>query len=679
PINAPTVNVRFTASSMGMKDLGAWLQVGGSPRKSLGNTTSYSGAETLPAEWPRVTVTVGYGGTVSAIGDPQRGEYVEATRSATLTLTDGSAPVIIAAPAVKENRNVGSGGYEVTFTGKVKDHTSGISHVLWQINYGGWNRQEWSTAPRAEGDWALTVNSGMRLGLNHLTTRFEDRAGNATTHDLEFMTKDETAPVLEITEPKKGLVMVQGPALRVRGTVSDAHSGVARVDVKVDGGAAQRATVDAAGGWSVDVPISGLGYHGVEVTALDGSGLATTRFSDVQLVSGYKPKTVEELLSPRAYLDALLGFAYEHLDASGRPPAPENQGRLSTTRLEEVFRQPFGKLREPLSDLGARPVSTTRLVAETLRRHLLAGQWAADETSGTLLADRSGNGNHGSVAAQVGRVDGKVGKALAFAAGGDASVAIPHSPSLEIGAQGADFSVALWLWVNAASPDFQVVARKGDVDTQRTFGIYVLPNTRKLHYRVSTTEYWNEGNDSTASLALNAWNHVALVKRGGELRLYLNGVFDSLATLRGPTIGNAGTIWIGKDPWTPSLNGKVDDLRIYQAALGDAAIAALAKGAGDADEAAYRMTAYDTLLARLGTTYEEIRLARRAPAAVRDGLALRLGIAAGDLDRLYHAPGEVTEAWLEEVFGFLSTTRPDPLLPPSARPWLATAREARQR
>ena len=80
-------------------------------------------------------------------------------------------------------------------------------------------------------------------------------------------------------------------------------------------------------------------------------------------------------------------------------------------------------------------------------------------------------------------------------------------------------------------------------------------------------------------------------------------------------------------------------------------------------EAHYRQAAYEILLRQLGTSYDEIRLARVADDATRAALASRLGIEASpvrpdNLDQLFLL--NVTEADLEDRFGLVQTTR-DPL------------------
>src|SRR6266567_1551033 len=77
---------------------------------------------------------------------------------------------------------------------------------------------------------------------------------------------------------------------------------------------------------------------------------------------------------------------------------------------------------------------------------------------------------------------------------------------------------------------------------------------------------------------------------------------------------------------------------------------------------AYLLAAYSALLIRIGTSYDEIRLARSDKPAKRQALADRLGIELGSsqpdhLDALFLDPKTITEQSLEELFGLADTTR----------------------
>ncbi len=95
-----------------------------------------------------------------------------------------------------------------------------------------------------------------------------------------------------------------------------------------------------------------------------------------------------------------------------------------------------------------------------------------------------------------------------------------------------------------------------------------------------------------------------------------------------------------------------------------------ATGPGASGERDYLNTAYAALLAALGTTYAELRLARGAPADRRQALAAGLGIRLSpttpdELDRLVLDGDALTEAALENLFGLPQSTTTDPLRQPT--------------
>ena len=112
-------------------------------------------------------------------------------------------------------------------------------------------------------------------------------------------------------------------------------------------------------------------------------------------------------------------------------------------------------------------------------------------------------------------------------------------------------------------------------------------------------------------------------------------------------------------------------LRSYLASAGHAPAGPAAAALADA-EAGYLLSAYESLLTGLRTSYQEVRLARYANPAARSALAGRLGLTIGPygngrpdvLDGLVldpaaalSAPHALTEDSIERMFGLASTTR----------------------
>lgn len=99
----------------------------------------------------------------------------------------------------------------------------------------------------------------------------------------------------------------------------------------------------------------------------------------------------------------------------------------------------------------------------------------------------------------------------------------------------------------------------------------------------------------------------------------------------------------------------------------------------------FRFIAYQNLLRELGGSYYELRLARMAEQTDRQALAARLGFALetsrpDHLDRITLTPDTVTDAQLEELFGYRATSQADPLTPSAIAPqfpeWQAAALSA---
>ncbi|HEU4328717.1 MAG TPA: neuraminidase-like domain-containing protein [Roseiflexaceae bacterium] len=75
-----------------------------------------------------------------------------------------------------------------------------------------------------------------------------------------------------------------------------------------------------------------------------------------------------------------------------------------------------------------------------------------------------------------------------------------------------------------------------------------------------------------------------------------------------------------------------------------------------AGERLYLEAAYTTLLRWIGTSYDELRLARGADTATREALARRLGVAPAKLDELALPLDSLSETLLQRVFGLAATT-----------------------
>ncbi|MFK8184814.1 MAG: NF038122 family metalloprotease [Phormidesmis sp.] len=206
-------------------------------------------------------------------------------------------------------------------------------------------------------------------------------------------------------------------------------------------------------------------------------------------------------------------------------------------------------------------------VSQVSENGLLA-HWSFDEVVGNRAADSVGSADatlRNMESTDWGR--GAVGNALRFD-GTDEAFHVSETSQFDTGSD-SDFSVAFWTKLEAGpTGDWRTIIFKGtnyagsEKPQNRDFGIYLHPDSNRLHYRISTADKWNDGGNSQAVLQENQWYHIAYVKNGNELALYLNGEKDSSATLEGKNVDSGGDLWVGN-----TTASTLDDLRVYDRAL----------------------------------------------------------------------------------------------------------------
>ena len=199
-----------------------------------------------------------------------------------------------------------------------------------------------------------------------------------------------------------------------------------------------------------------------------------------------------------------------------------------------------------------------------------------DEGAGLTVRDVSGSNRKGTLSGGATWMTGRSGTGVACD-GVTGLITIPHDAPLNIGAGGADFTIAFWYQLQAPNNgQWHCIAKKGDQATARAFGIYLFPNSTRLGVSVSTSANWNEAGTSASPLTVGEWTHIALLKRGSRLELYLDGVLDAVVTLKGTTLGNPGAFYLGRSPDDAMpMKGAFDDFQVFERALSEAEVLTL--------------------------------------------------------------------------------------------------------
>ncbi|MDQ1921532.1 LamG-like jellyroll fold domain-containing protein [Massilia pseudoviolaceinigra] len=197
-----------------------------------------------------------------------------------------------------------------------------------------------------------------------------------------------------------------------------------------------------------------------------------------------------------------------------------------------------------------------------------------DEASGTVAPDASGNGHAGTLARGATWTTGRTGNAVAFdGVAGHAS--LPHNLVADL----ADFTVATWVYLNAATPWSRVF----DFGSGPGHYMMLTPRNNKGVVRFGITTNFpagEQGISGNAALPVGQWVHVAVTLSGGTGVLYVNGVEvgrNSALALAPFRLGPTNQNWLGRSqfPTDPWLNGKIDDFRLFHGALSAAELAAL--------------------------------------------------------------------------------------------------------
>jgi hypothetical protein len=248
------------------------------------------------------------------------------------------------------------------------------------------------------------VLAPMPLGPRPISVRVANLDSVGPSQTRTVTGRDVTPPRLQVDSPQPS-ASVLGDAngavtVFMHGTAPDSQSGMAggRAGVAwaLSPGGARTPAHAVAGNdfssWTADVPLSGFGAHTISVWATDQAGNTSAPVNvPVTVISSYVPATLDERLSEREYLAALLSFAQEQVTVPGTPPAS-----LDTGTLVGVLGQPADRLSQPLSaaaDRGGREVNQLRVPVELLRAriaatHTATGPGAARESSyrGTAYA-----------------------------------------------------------------------------------------------------------------------------------------------------------------------------------------------------------------------------------------------------------------------------------------------------
>lgn len=206
---------------------------------------------------------------------------------------------------------------------------------------------------------------------------------------------------------------------------------------------------------------------------------------------------------------------------------------------------------------------------DTIASGNLIAWWKLDENDGVVVSDSSLNDHSGSKynsdygTSGNGWVSGWSGSAIQFD-GIDDHLDMGNKFSLS----SSDFTISFWLRYDSGSAHTDRVMDKNGASGWDIIWF----NTSKIYFESKNGTWKGVGSSNSLS---NGFNHIAFVKSGVTMSVYLNGVLDNSGSMHADVADSAENLNIGSNGSGLYLHGAIDDIRFYNKALSSIEIKSL--------------------------------------------------------------------------------------------------------
>jgi hypothetical protein len=192
----------------------------------------------------------------------------------------------------------------------------------------------------------------------------------------------------------------------------------------------------------------------------------------------------------------------------------------------------------------------------------LVAAWGFNEGAGTTASDVSGFVNSGTLGGATWIAGGKFGGALSFN-GFSSEVTAADAASLDLT---SGMTVEAWVNPSAASSTWKAILHK---NTDRYY-LMASSDTGGVPVIGATFGSGNLNGLGSQALPVGVWSHVAGTFDGSRLRLYVNGSEVANVAQTTPLTTSNEILQIGADVYGENFHGALDEIRIYNRALGAA-------------------------------------------------------------------------------------------------------------
>jgi Concanavalin A-like lectin/glucanases superfamily/Bacterial Ig-like domain/Bacterial Ig domain len=198
----------------------------------------------------------------------------------------------------------------------------------------------------------------------------------------------------------------------------------------------------------------------------------------------------------------------------------------------------------------------------------LRASYALNETSGSTVADWSGNGNNGTTSGST-WIAGQFGNAASF----DGSNDRINLPATLGTFYNGGFTLEAWVRKSTTKKDVMVLGSW--VAAQGGGPMIWVDHADGRYYLTLGTGGFATYLDSGRAPAIGQWQHIAATYDGATARFYIDGAQVASRTFAG-TVGNSNTWRMGAYEATPTgfFDGRIDNVRVYSRALSAAEVQA---------------------------------------------------------------------------------------------------------
>jgi hypothetical protein len=134
----------------------------------------------------------------------------------------------------------------------------------------------------------------------------------------------------------------------------------------------------------------------------------------------------------------------------------------------------------------------------------------------------------------------------------------PISSTLAFGA--GDFTVECWVYATNTSALRNIIGNYNGTLSTASFVLQMESTGRITGGIYSGSSF--VGPTSSASISATTWTHIALVRNGTSIKLYINGTNDGSTTSSSVANTPSGIFSVGAEQGSYAWNGYIDDLRI---------------------------------------------------------------------------------------------------------------------